>query len=217
MIEFLSVDGNLPFTAALLLMIVIALLEAVVLLFGASLFGFVDGLVPSSEAGAPDLGHPTALSGALGWLRVGQVPLLMLLVVFLTAFGLIGLLFQASAHSLVGSTLPAALAAAPAFLLAMPVLRGAGGLLARIMPKDESEAVSEASLVGRVATITLGEARAGSPAEARVRDGYGQAHYVMVEPHGADQCFTAGTPVLLVEHRGARYAVIAADRPALTE
>jgi hypothetical protein len=216
MVELLGADGNGPFAVALLVMFVIAVLEGVMTLFGAGLSGLIDGLLPEVDLDA-DLADGNALSRLLGWLRVGQVPVLMLLVVFLTAFGLIGLFIQSTARDLLGGLLPAGLAAVPAFALALPVMRGFGGLLGRVMPKDETEAVSEASLVGRVAVVTLGEARVGSPAEAKVRDGHGQTHYVMVEPHDTQQAFAAGSAVLLVEHRGARFAVIAADNPNLTE
>ena len=54
------------------------------------------------------------------------------------------------------------------------------------MPKDETTAVSQESLIGRVGTVVLGEARVGNAAQVRVKDAYGQQHYVMVEPDSND-------------------------------
>ena len=56
-----------------------------------------------------------------------------------------------------------------------------------MIPKDETTAVSDASLVGRVGTIVIGTASAGRPAETRVHDEHGTTHYIMVEPEGPDE------------------------------
>ena len=48
-----------------------------------------------------------------------------------------------------------------------------------IKPKLAS---TRSSLVGRLATISTGNARPGSSAQARVRDEFGQLYYVQVEP-----------------------------------
>ena len=91
-----------------------------------------------------------------------------------------------------------------------------GGALGKIIPRDETTAVSDASLVGRVGTIVIGTARAGKPAEARVRDEHGASHYVMVEPEEPDQAFEAGASVLLVRHlSGRRFQAIHNPKPEL--
>ena len=55
--------------------------------------------------------------------------------------------------------------------------------------------------------ITIGQAAAGSPAEARFSDEFGTTHYVMVEPDG-EETFSQGDQVLLVAERGATFHVI---------
>ena len=105
----------------------------------------------------------------------------------------------------------------PAFVLAMPVVRGVGGLFARLVPRDETTAVSEDSLVGRVAVITVGVASGNAPAEGRVRDEHGQTHYVMVEPDIAGESFPAGTEVLLVKRAGAKFFGIRNPSAALSD
>ncbi|TAK08686.1 MAG: DUF1449 family protein, partial [Rhizorhabdus sp.] len=72
MLSFLGAGENLAFVVALAIMMLIGLVEAI-------------GL------GSSALGHDIDVDGEgdwLSWLGVGQLPLLMLLVVFLASFGL---------------------------------------------------------------------------------------------------------------------------------
>ncbi len=220
MMSTLIAAPNIPFAVALGLMLAIALLEGIGSMLGSSISGFLEGIVPESDLdldldGADS--HPAALSQLFGWLRLGQVPVLMLLIIFLTGFGLIGLVMQGIIHATLGYYLPAPVAVVPAFLLALPVVRLFGGALATIIPKDETEAVAESSFVGRVATITLGTASANNPAEARLKDQFGQDHYVMLEPDQADERFESGTVVLLVRQEGVRFYAIRNPSHALID
>lgn len=183
MLEIIAAPANLPFSVALLVMLMIGAVEALGL--GASA---VHLDVHADMDGGGDL---------LGWLGVGRVPLLMLLVVFLALFGLIGLAIQQFA-----GPLPLWVAVPAAAIGALPLTGlGARGL-ARIVPGDETTAVSLDSLVGRRGTITIGTARRGSPAQARVADIHGQAHYVMVEPYDDDHSIGEGETVRLDRRQG---------------
>ena len=122
-----------------------------------------------------------------------------------------------SEQDYLGGFLPGALAAVPAICLAVPVVRGMGGVLAKIMPKDETEVVSESTFIGRVAVITLGEAAPGKPAEAKLTDQYGQVHYVMVEPDQGGESFAQGTEVLIVRQKGAVFNAIVNPHPGLSD
>ena len=210
MIELLLAPQNLPFAVALSLMLGIAVLEGVLLLLGSGFMDAFDSLLPdlpeTDVAVDPNVeAGGFALSKFLGWLYVGKVPALMLLVVFLTGFGVIGLVLQTSVHGLLGFYLPRVVAAGAATFLALPFVRGAGALLARLMPGNESEATSTASFIGRRAVITLGTATEGAPAEARLTDANGQDHYIMLEPeHSADR-FAAGQAVIVTAQEGATY------------
>jgi hypothetical protein len=70
------------------------------------------------------------------------------------------------------------------------------------MPGDETTAVGLDELVGRRGTITIGTARRGSPAQARVADIHGQVHYVMVEPYDDRQSIGEGETVRLDRRDG---------------
>ncbi|MCF8500167.1 MAG: DUF1449 family protein, partial [Rhodospirillum sp.] len=142
---------------------------------------------------------------------IGRVPLLMLLIVFLTAFGLFGFGIQTIAQSLFGAPLHGALASIPAVLFSLPVVRGFGRLFLRWFPSDLSDAPNREGLIGRVAVVFRGEARRGSPAEAKIKaktkDGSGPTHYLLVEPDG-EGTFLAGDEVLIVRRIGTHYAAI---------
>ena len=53
-------------------------------------------------------------------------------------------------------------------------------------------------LVGRTAVIVIGIAKPHSPAQAKVKDQFGQMHYVLVEPE-LDVVFTQGQDVILTQ------------------
>jgi len=199
---FLLQDQNLLFTGALVLMLMIAVLEGVMTLIGIGISDLLDNILPEFDVDAPDGG----LTKVLGWLRFGEVPALILLVVFLVGFGTTGLLIQKFSQSTVGLLLPGGLLALGVFFLTLPQVRFAGNLLRRFAVGDETEAVGRDSFIGRVAVITIGKAEAGSPAEARFSDEYGTTHYVMVEPDESE-IFNQGEKVLLVEELGVRFRV----------
>lgn len=194
MLAFLSAFENIAFAAALALMLLIGLVEAV-------------GL----GVGSADFDVGSAHDGLLTWLGVGRVPLLILLVAFLASFGLIGLAGQQIMLAATGSLLPGMIAIPAATAAALPATSALSRLLSRIMPRDETSAIPIDSLVGLVGTIVIGRAARGSPAKAQVRDPYGQAHYVMAEPDNPDQVFNQGDSVLLVRRQANVFRAIAHD------
>ena len=192
MFVFLTAPENFAFTVALVLMLLIGVVEAVGLGAGAAL----------------DVDHDADGLPLLNWLNPGRLPLLMTIVVLLAAFGLAGLAIQQFAASLTGALLPALYAVPAALVAALPLTSVLGRGLARVLPRDETTAVGLDSLVGRRAQIVVGTAAAGSPAQARVRDAYGQVHYVMVEPDVDDQRFGEGAQILLVRREPTGFRAI---------
>ena len=69
-----------------------------------------------------------------------------------------------------------------------------------IKPKFKSKQVN---LIGRLATISSGNARPGFSAEARVRDKFGLIHYVQVEPEFGELEFLS--QVLLIRFKKSHY------------
>ncbi len=222
MIEHLLAPQSAPFFIALCVMLLIALMESISLFFGVALSGLIDSLLPDldlpdgdlaldADADVPELqmgasGGP--FTELLGWLCIGKVPALVLLVAFLTAFGLAGLIIQSVANGIAGFYLPSILAVGAAGAAAVPATRYLGLGLARIMPKVETQAVSRDDFVGKVAVITRGVARRGLPAEGKLKDRYGQTHYILVEPDLDGEEFKSGTEVLLVRRVSGTFRAI---------
>jgi len=219
--QLMLASENLAFSIALVLMLMIAVLEGVAALLGAGVSSALESLLPESELSPhTEVGQieaDSALSRFLGWLRIGEVPLLMLLVIFLLCFGLVGLLLQGVIHNLLGILLSGWLAVPLVLVISLPCVRVTGGVLQQILPKDETSAVTEDSLLGRVAIITLGTARESYPAEARVKDQHGYNHYVQVEPDSTGAEFAQGTEVLLLSRLGAVYKGILNPNPHLSD
>jgi len=210
-VELFLAPESWPFTMAVMLLVAIAVVEGLALLVGMSLSGWIDHFIPDAAHGVEGLSDSW-----LGWLHIGKVPILVLLVVLLTAFALIGYIINATVYSGLGFYPPTPVSIVAALLGALPVVRLSGAAIARLIPRDETSAVSFDSLVGRVAVIVNGTARAGYPAEARVKSDYGQTLYVRVEPDGPDIRFGPAESVLLIKQiSGSRFVAIANPRPDL--
>lgn len=199
-----------PFAVATLLLLLITAVEGIALLLGANVSGWVDDIVPD-----PHDAIEGAFDKPLGWLHVGKVPALVLLVIFLAAFALTGFALNMVVHRVFGIWVTSIISVPVAVIAALPVVRILGALIAKVIPKDETFAVTLESLVGRVATIVGGTARQGYPAQAKVANQHGQTLYVMVEPD-AGGTFESGASVLLVRQiSGSRFAGINNPRPDL--
>lgn len=174
---------------------------------GAELDGAeLDGAELDPEGGDAMEG-PAGGGGIAAWLGFGQVPFILWLAGLLTAFGLVGYILQFASTSFLGTQLPWWGATA---LAALPALRLGGWFartLGRIVPKTETTAINRRSLGDRRGIISQGTAKRGMPAQARVRDGHGNLHYVRVEPVDDGVEIPQGTEVLI---RGGRGAVLKA-------
>jgi hypothetical protein len=206
--SLLTASQNLPFGVALALIIGIALLEGLGLMLSTSPSNMLDEVMP-------EVGTEGGLDRVLGWLHLGKVPVLVLLLLFLAGYALFGYGLQMVVKGLTGSYLPAWLAGVLAVPSGLATVRGLGAIVAHIVPRDETSIVSEQSLVGRAGVVTGGQARRGYAAQARVRDAHGRTHYLMIEPDIDDEIFEPGAQVLIVRKVGAFYRGIANPHPEL--
>ncbi len=228
MIAFFLLPENVPFSTALALMILMTILEIISATLGMGLSEMVDSVIPEIDADIDvdidaDIDGVDAGAGSnsliklLAWFRVGEVPVIILFIILLTGFGIIGMLLQFTIVQFFGSPLPAFAAAVPAFLGALPIVRSLGGILGKYMPKDETYVVSEKSFIGQVATVTMGTARQGNPAEAKLKDQHGQTHYLLVLPDKDDETFVTGEKCIVVSQNGSIYRVIKNMSTVLTD
>jgi len=224
MLEFLSLPGMQPFALSMGLLLAILALEVVSALIGApwsSLTGNADVDIDldvgtdididvdiDADVGIDGAADGIGLvEGSLSWLGLGRVPFLILLAGLLAAFSASGSIVQLIAFSIAG-TLPGWLAS----LIALPpTLFGTRWFAigaAKVLPGDETAAVSVDSLIGAVARITVGIARSDLPADARVRDRLGYTHYVRVRPEDPSASYPKGTRVVLVAREGTVFTAI---------
>lgn len=192
--QLLSPD-YLIFTGAFVLMVGIGLIEAV----GLGL-GHLDFDAEIDADGGATL---------LDWLGLGRgVPILVWLTALLACFTFAGLAIQQVAQVILGAPLHWGLAAAGALVLGLVANGFVSGLLAGLFPEFESTVVDPEELLRRRATVLEGTARRGAPARAKVIDHYGQAHYIMVEPHDDAGELPAGETGLLVRKDGPLFFVL---------
>jgi membrane protein implicated in regulation of membrane protease activity len=199
---------TLPFGLGVGLMVGVALLEGLGLLMAMSPSNLIDGWLPEIDTDA-------GLDRLLGWLHLGRVPALVLLMLFLLGYVLFGYALQKTALIVTGQFLPAWMAALLAVPPGLATVRALGALVAHVVPRDETSAVSEQSLVGRTGVVSAGAARRGMAGQARVRDAYGRTHYLMVEPDHDDDVFEEGAQILIVRKAGVFYRCIANPHPHL--
>lgn len=181
-----------PFTVATFFVLLVAIAEGTAMLIGANLSEWVQQALPDPG----DAAHGF-FDNVLGWLYVGRVPVLALLVLFLASFALTGFALNIVVHRSLGIWMPPLASVPLALFAALAVVRLLGAGLARLIPSDQTYAVSFDSLIGRIATVVNGTARAGCPAQARVQNEHGQSIYVMVEPAASGLEFKQGERVLL--------------------
>ncbi|WAP67575.1 OB-fold-containig protein [Jiella pelagia] len=216
----------LPFSLALCGVLAIAVLEAVSAAIGHSLSGLVDDALPDLSPGAHagvdlhgdvEVGIAGGVDGAfdgsfldaaLDWLSFGRVPFLVLLILFLLGFGATGLVLQAALTGLIAAPLSPAVAAIPAVLGGGLFMRHLGRVVGRIIPKEETAAISRESFVGRMGVVSGGTARIGLPAQMRLTDEHGTTHYLLAEPDDEGEEYGPGTPVIVVSLAGATARVM---------
>ena len=211
--ELLTRPENIAFSVSLMIMLMLGILEIINLVIG-GLSDWLDQFLPESLIESPtDIGvdGAGAFISFLAWLYVGRVPVLMWLVVFLAVFGVTGLVLQNIWFGFFNQYLSAWLASIVVLILCLPLVRITALGLSKILPKDETTAIHSDALVGLAAEIIVGDARQGYAAQAKLKDQFGQTHYVMVEPD-LDETLLQGSEILLVSKDGTTFKAILKNR-----
>ncbi|MEO0929617.1 MAG: YqiJ family protein [Pseudomonadota bacterium] len=224
MIEAFLTPQAYPFSIALCVVLGLFLLEIISLILGGSIMAIgsdapdVDLDIDADfdidiDADADldieaDVDAGAAPAGLLGWLGIGEVPVLIWLVSFLTIFGLTGLVILNTGAALTGLTIPLATSVPLATAVAIYCARFIARVVATIMPKTESTAMRARFLGGHHGTITQGTAKRGSPAEAKIKDRHGNIHYLRVEPLEDDVEIPQGRDVHVIRKRDGMFFVV---------
>jgi hypothetical protein len=203
MIEFASASANLPFTVCILLLLGLSFLELVSISFGLGLSSFLDQLLPDIDLDLDldidaDIDHP-GLHIFLQWIPVGRVPSLVIVILFLLIFGLIGYGLQLLSMKSLGVMSNPWAVSGVGFVISFPILSVTSRALSRIIPGEESSAVSDATFEGKTAIVTIGEAIWGKSTKAKLLDEHGKTHYLMVSPNQEDSSLKQGDEVVIIE------------------
>lgn len=199
--------GTAPFWVALMVVAGLGLVELVSVLLGASVSGLIDDGIGHHAPGEHDAG---LLGGWMSWLNAGGVPILVLAVILLSAFAALGFAIQAVAAGAM-RPLPATLAAGLALAAAMPVTRWVSRGLARIIPRDETSAISQTDLIGLTGMVTIGPLDQGHPGTVRVKDRYDNIHLVRARA-APGQVIETGAQALIVDGADGLFEAIAAPQ-----
>ena len=199
--------GTEVFWEALLVVAGLGLIELVSMLFGMSASGLLDDGIGYHGPGDHDAG---LLGGWMSWLNAGGVPILVLAVLLLSMFAISGFFIQMLAARAVGP-LPILAAGPLALALAVPTTRWLSRGLARIMPRDESNAVSQASFIGLAGVVTIGPLDQGQPGMVRVKDQFENIHTLRAQA-APGYVIETGIPVIIVDGSDGLFQAIPAPR-----
>ncbi|SOC21634.1 OB-fold-containig protein [Thalassospira xiamenensis] len=209
LLEFFLAAENAFFVFCVGFILLIFVLELAGAVTGFSILGLDDGIdVDGLDLDSGDF-------NPLSWLSFGKVPIIVCLLSLCLSISVVGYAIQALVYLLsdeLASLLVVSLCSMmPAFAINRKVVR----LIAAILPSDETYVVSTNSFINEVAVVMTGTAVKGRPAEAKVYDKFGRAHFVMVEPSD-DQELPAGTEVILLsrnEHLFTCARALSENRP----
>jgi len=192
-----------PFAVAAAIMVALGGIELMT-----SLVGFSASELVGKDVAVESDSH-NVLGGAFLWINTGRLPLLILLVLALGVFSIEGFLLQGIAHA-IGTTVPVSIASLAAFAGSIPVIRTASRGIARIIPRDETYAVSDADFVGKVAVVAIGPLDQGLPGRVRLKDVFGNWHSVPARAGPDSKALAVGASVLLVDRDAKSFIAITA-------
>lgn len=223
MIENALAPENFLFLLALGMFLLIFLIQLVSVVLGMEPFAFLDGLLPDVDLDIdPDVGLADSVPGfvdsIMSMLKIGKVPFVFTFILFLFCFSLIGLYGQMALVELGFIRLHWFVASGGAFIVTLPFLRVGNSLLEKVLPKDETAAVSAQTFIGRIATLTIGTATNDRAAEAKVVGPQGKTHYIQVVADNKGKTFNRGDHVLIVGRQSeGTFTVIENHNPLLDE
>ncbi|HTO67871.1 MAG TPA: OB-fold-containig protein [Bradyrhizobium sp.] len=192
-----------PFAIAAVMIGIVGAIEVLSMLIGVSLSELL------GKAMSVDQNSDSTFVNALCWLNVGGVPLLVFILLALGLFSIAGFLIQDAAR-FVMAPLPASIAALAAGAVSLPLLRAATREVARLIPQDETYAVSLSDLIGRVGQVVIGPLDQGLPGRVRVKDVHDNWHTVTASAAPDSPPLQKGARVLLVDCRDRLFIAIAA-------
>ena len=161
-IEYLTHEANAPYLFSLVILVVFFAFEVLGILIGMSISHTLDSVI--------DFDVDADTGGHLSLLGLGKVPLMVWLMFFLGIFTILGF---CATTLLVTTTgwVPSAYLSVPVITAVTLYLNSiACGLFARLVPRNETDAVNADSFEGSIAKVTLGDATSEKFAMGTVLD-----------------------------------------------
>jgi membrane protein implicated in regulation of membrane protease activity len=199
-----------PFAVAAAIMVALGAIELATTLVGFSIsefFGKEFDLAAESDS---------AVGGLFLWINAGRLPLMILIILSLGIFSIEGFFIQGIAHA-AGLTVPVWIAAVAALAGSIPLIRIVSRSISRILPRDESYAVSEADFVGQVAVVSIGPLDQGLPGRVRLKDVFGNWHTVAARASLDSAALPVGASVLLVDRDTRGFIAISAPTDLIAQ
>lgn len=198
--NFLAAE-MLPYSISFLIFLTFACLEFMVLILGWGIFDFLDDLF-TPQQGDLDLDGQSSLGSFFAYINPDKVPFSMVLISLFFIFSFFGYLLQTLFGAIILSiSIPIVT------ILTLISLRHLTILIAKLLPKDNSEVVSTDSFIGKKALILDPVSKKNLPARAKIKDIYGEIHYIRVEPLSSEDIFYEGESVLVIEKLGLLFLV----------
>jgi membrane protein implicated in regulation of membrane protease activity len=202
----LTAAGFYPFTIAALILVGLVVFEIVALVVGLSFTSLLGHGVSHSDG---HLDHGP-LDAWMSWINKGGVPLLVLIMIALASFAIAGFAIQGIAQAIL-APLPTLVAGLGALAAAFPITRTLSRWTGRILPSDETTAISQSDLIGLVGTVALGPLDQGKPGRVRVKDRYGNIHVLRANA-APGHVIPQGVSVLLVDGASGLFQAIPAPK-----
>ena len=184
---WLTHQDLVPFHFSLIALVVLGLIETIGIYFKKRPSHFLKKISPQKITNSPFLN-----------VKFSKV---MIVIFFLMNFSFFGYLLQLICYSQTQNFLAAYYLFLPAFVLASFFTVFMIHCLDQVIKPRYSKKNIE--LLGHLATISSGNARPGFSAQARVRDEYGQIHYVQVEPEFGELEFQS--KIILIRKKKSHY------------
>lgn len=184
MLELLHDINLMPFHLSLFALVLLSMVETAGYFLKIRPSQFFKRIIPQKIAEAPLLS-----------VKFSKI---LILVFLLMNFSFSGYFLQFSYFAQQDKFLPAYYVILPALIIAIFFTVFMIHCLDQVIRPKQIQL--QANLLGRLATISSGNARPGFSAQARVRDEYGQLHYVQVEPEFGELEFQSQIILIRIKH-----------------
>lgn len=184
MLELLHNINLMPFHLSLLALVVLSMVETIGYFLKIKPSQFFKKIVPQKIAEAPLLS-----------VKFSKI---LILVFLLMNFSFSGYFLQFSYFAQKQQFLPAYYVILPALIIAIFFTVFMIHCLDQVIKPKQVQL--QTNLLGRLATISSGNARPGFSAQARVRDEFGQLHYIQVEPEFGELEFQSQIILIRLKH-----------------